>query len=113
MTIERLRECCLSFPGVTEGIKWEDHLCFMVAEKMFLITGMSDEDQVSIKVSDEDFDQLTERPGIIQAPYMARHKWVSITRRSALKREEWEHYVRQSYELVKARLPKKIREEIG
>lgn len=113
MNTDQMRAFCLSFPGVTEGIKWEDHLCLMVAEKMFLLTGMSDEDQVSIKVTDEDFEQLTERPGIIQAPYFARNKWVAITRRNALKRDEWEHYLRQSYELVKAKLPKKIRNEIG
>ena len=51
MNTEKLRSYCLGFPGATEGIKWEDHLCFMVAEKMFLITGMSDTDNVSIKVN--------------------------------------------------------------
>ena len=113
MTTDKLRSLCLSFPGATEGIKWEDHLCFMVAEKMFLITGMSDLDNVSIKVTDEDFETLTEREGIIQAPYMARNKWVSVTKRQALKPKEWEHYVRQSYELIKSKLPKKTQREIG
>lgn len=113
MNTEKLRSFCLSLPGATEGIKWEDHLCFMVAEKMFLITGMSDSDNVSIKVSDEDFETLTERDGIIQAPYMARNKWVSINKRSALKPSEWQHYVRQSYELIKSKLPKKVQCQLG
>lgn len=102
----------MKFPGATEGIKWEDHLCFMVAEKMFLITGMADDSNVSIKVSDEDFETLTERNGIIPAPYMARNKWVAIQKRNALKPKEWEHYLRQSYELIKSKLPKKIQKEI-
>lgn len=42
MDTEKLRSICLSFPGATEGIKW-DHLCFMVAEKIFLITGFEDD----------------------------------------------------------------------
>ena len=113
MDTEKLRVYCLSFPGATEGIKWEDHLCFMVGEKMFLITGMSDEDNVSIKVSDEDFETLPERDGIIPAPYMARNKWVAITKRSALKPKEWESLVRQSYEIIRSKLPKKVREGLG
>jgi predicted DNA-binding protein (MmcQ/YjbR family) len=102
----------MNMPGVHEGIKWEDHLCFMVAEKMFVITGMNDNSNVSIKVTDEDFAELTEREGIIPAPYMARNKWVSVEKRNALRPKEWEHYMRQSYELIKSKLPKKIRENL-
>lgn len=112
MNTEKLTKYCLSFPGAHDGIKWEDHLCFMVAEKMFCITGMTDDSNVSIKVSDEDFEELCERNGIIQAPYMARNKWVAITKRSALKPKEWEHYLRQSYELIKSKLPKKTQAQI-
>ncbi len=103
----------MNMPGVHEGIKWEDHLCFMVAEKMFVITGMNDNSNVSIKVTDEDFAELTEREGIIPAPYMARNKWVSVEKRNALRPKEWEHYLRQSYEIIKSKLPKKIRENLG
>lgn len=112
MTTEKLRKYCLGFPGATEGIKWEDHLCFMVADKMFLITSFEDDAAITIKVSDEEFEPLCERDGIIQAPYMARNKWVSIQKRNAFKPKEWEHYLRESYELVKAKLPKKIREQL-
>jgi predicted DNA-binding protein (MmcQ/YjbR family) len=112
MDTEKLRSFCLNLPGATEGIKWEDHLCFMVGEKMFLITGLDDSSNVNIKVTDEDFDFLTEREGIIPAPYMAKNKWVGITKRSALKKKEWEHYVKQSYEIIKSKLPKKKQREI-
>ena len=112
MDTEKLRSFCLSLRGATEGIKWEDHLAFMVAEKMFLLTGMDDTSNVSIKVTDEDFEMLTERDNIIQAPYMARNMWVSIQKRNALKPKEWEHYIRTSYELIKSKLPKKVQKEI-
>lgn len=108
MDTEQLRIYCLSLPGVTEGIKWEDHLCFMVGEKIFCLTGMNDASNVSIKVSSEDFELLTERNGIIQAPYMARNQWISIQKRNALKPAEWKQYVRRSYELIRAKLTKKV-----
>ena len=65
MDLDKLRDLCLSFPGVTEGIKWEDHLCFMVGEKMFCITSVDGAWQgASLKVTPEDFDELTVLPGI-------------------------------------------------
>ena len=112
MNLEQIRAIATALPAATEGIKWEDHLAFMVAEKMFLLTGMDDTSNVSIKVTDEDFEMLTERDNIIQAPYMARNKWVSIQKRNALKPKEWEHYIRTSYELIKSKLPKKVQKEI-
>ena len=112
MNTERLRSYCLSFPGATEGIKWEDHLCFMVAEKIFLITGMEDSSNVSIKVSDEDFELLSDREGIIPAPYMARNKWVAIENRNSLRPDEWKHFVLQSYEIIKSKLPKKVQQSL-
>lgn len=107
MTHDTLREFCLQLPGVTEGIKWEDHTCFMVAEKIFCMTGMNDNSAVSLKTTSEDFELLTERDGIDQAPYMARNQWVSIQKRNALKPAEWKQFVQQSYDLVKSKLTKK------
>ncbi|MBW7914164.1 MAG: MmcQ/YjbR family DNA-binding protein [Taibaiella sp.] len=112
MTTEKMQEFCGTLKGVHEGIKWEDHLCFMVAEKMFCITGFNDNDQVSFKVTPEDFALLTEREHIIQAPYFARNQWVAVQKRSALKQAEWKEYLQKAYELVKVKLPKKIQKEI-
>ncbi len=106
MDLDKLRTLCMSFPGATEGIKWENHICFMVAEKMFCVTG--EWGGVSIKVTPEDFEELTERDGIVPTPYMARNMWVSIQQFDKLKPKEWQHYIRQSYELIRAKLPKKV-----
>jgi hypothetical protein len=38
--IEEIQHLCNQLPGVTEGIKWGDDLCFSVGGKMFLITGL-------------------------------------------------------------------------
>lgn len=107
MDLDKLRELCLSFPGATEGIKWEDHICFMVAEKMFCITS-AEREGVSFKVTDEEFEALTDRNGIIPTPYMARNKWITVEQYNKMKPKEWSHYVRQSYEIIKSKLPKKV-----
>ena len=107
MTLDKLREICMSFPGATEGIKWEDHICFMVGEKMFCVTG--DEGGASLKVTPEEFDELTEREGIGPQAYLARNHWIRIEGTAKLKPKEWEHYLRQSYDLVAAKLPKMVR----
>ena len=111
MDLDKLRELCMSFPGAAEGIKWEDHICFMVAEKMFCITGESG--GASIKVTPEDFEELTQRDGIVPTPYMARNMWVSIQEFNKLKSKEWDKYVRQSYDLIRSKLPKKIQKDLG
>jgi predicted DNA-binding protein (MmcQ/YjbR family) len=108
MNIEMLRDYCLSLPDVTEDFKWESDLCFSVGGKMFCVTADDVEGGVSFKVRDEEFREMThEREGIIPAPYLARHKWVYVLDFPWLTDGEWEHYIRQSYELVKDKLPKK------
>ena len=112
MNIESLRTLCLSFPGATEDIKWGNDLCFSVGEKMFCATSLSIDEGASFKVRDEEFGDMTSREGIIPAPYLARAKWVYVLDFSRMTDREWQHYVRQSYELVKAKLPKKVRESL-
>lgn len=66
----------------------------------------------SLKVSDEEFNEITARDGIIPAPYLARNKWIQVASVATFSQKEWEHYLRQSYELVKSKLPKKLQLEI-
>jgi predicted DNA-binding protein (MmcQ/YjbR family) len=112
MNIEQLRAFCLSLPAVTEDIKWGHDLCFSVGGKMFCVTGLTPPSGASFKVSDEEFEELTAREGIVPAPYMARHKWVYAESPEALSASEWERYVRRSYELVKSRLPASTRKSL-
>ncbi|KAA9340227.1 MmcQ/YjbR family DNA-binding protein [Adhaeribacter soli] len=113
MNIERLRELCLGFPAVTEDIKWGHDLCFSVGAKMFAVTGVDGPFTVSFKVTPEQFEELTAREGIVPAPYMARNFWVLAEDPNQLSAAEWEHYVRQSYELVKSKLTKKLQKELN
>ncbi len=108
MTLDQLRELCLSFPGATEQIQWGNDLLFKVAGKMFVVTGFESGSPLTIKCPDEAFYELTELPGIRPAPYLARAHWVQITPADCrLRSGEIETLIRQSYELVFAKLPKK------
>ncbi|MCB9232609.1 MAG: MmcQ/YjbR family DNA-binding protein [Bacteroidia bacterium] len=109
---EKLRAICLAFPGVTEDIKWGHDLCFLIGGKMFCVTGVDGDFSASLKVADEEFELLCERPNLIPAPYLARHKWVLATAETAFSQEEWAHYLRQSYDLVFEKLPAKTKKEI-
>ena len=113
MNIDTLREYCMALPAVTEDIKWGHDLCFSVAGKMFCVAALEGPLTVSFKVKDDEFDEMSSSPGIIPAPYVARYKWVLVEEVSALSRKEWEHYVKQSYELVRAKLPKKVARQHG
>lgn len=114
MTIEDIQTICKTFPGVTEDIKWEDHLCFNVGGKMFVVTSPDRlPHTASFKTSDEDFEELSVRPGFIPAPYMARHKWVYVDDINRLSYKQWAHYLKQAHALVAAKLPAKTRKQLG
>jgi predicted DNA-binding protein (MmcQ/YjbR family) len=113
MNIDFLQELCGKWPGVTTDVKWGNDYVFSVAEKMFCVSSMEQPPKIAFKVNDEQFEELSMRDGFMPAPYMARNKWVLITNPGKLSRKEWEDFVTQSYELVKARLPKKLQESLG
>lgn len=113
MDIDALRKFCLSLPAATEDIKWGNDLVFSVGGKMFCVSSLDMPFKCSFKVMDEEFEELSNADGFMPAPYMARAKWVLVTKPAKLNKKEWDHYVRQSYELVKLKLTKKRREELG
>jgi predicted DNA-binding protein (MmcQ/YjbR family) len=112
MNIEALRHYCLQLKGVTEDVKWDNDLCFLVGGKMFCVTNLDGDSRISFKVADDVFEELTATDGIIPAPYLARNKWVQAQEWGRFTELEWETYVKQSYGLVKAKLTKKLQKEI-
>jgi predicted DNA-binding protein (MmcQ/YjbR family) len=114
MTIETLQAICEKLPGITQDIKWEDHLCFNVGDKMFLVTSPgSVPHTATFKVNDEEFEEISQRKGFKPAAYLARHKWVHIDDINTLSRKEWEHFISQSYQLVFDKLPAKKKKQVS
>ncbi len=113
MNIDLLQKICSSFPSVTEDVKWENNLCFCLGGKIFCIANLEPPHTFSFKVTDDEFDELSNTVGFIPAPYLARAKWVLVTDSSRLNRSDLENYLRQSYELIKLKISKKMRAELG
>jgi predicted DNA-binding protein (MmcQ/YjbR family) len=113
MDIESIRSVCLSFPAVTEDVKWENNLCFCIGGKIFCIANLNPPHTFSFKVGDDEFDQLSCSEGFIPAPYLARAKWVMVNNPSRLQKKQLTVFLRRSYELIKAKLNAKTRLALG
>ena len=113
MDFEKAKDVCRSFPGATQDIKWGADVVFSVGEKMFMVTGADAPQGMSFTVEDERVLELTDRPGISPAPYLARARWVRVESADALDEREAAQLLRRSYELVFAKLTKKLQRELG
>ena len=115
MDLESLRKYCLSLPHVTEKVQWHDDLLFCIGGKMFVIATLEDGygQRVAFKCSDERFPELLEREGVKPAPYLARAKWVALERFDTLPPAELRQYVREAYDIILAKLPKKQRDALA
>jgi predicted DNA-binding protein (MmcQ/YjbR family) len=110
MSVDSIRDYCLSFPRATEKLQWGDSLCFKldkkVGGKIFTILGLDDL-RLCFKCTPETFAELVEREDIRPAPYVGRYKWVMLDRLDALRNDELKELIRQSYELVAVKAPAK------
>ena len=113
MNIDWVREYCMSLPHATENLQWSDDLLFKISGKMFAVLVLKPAPVwLSFKCTPEEFAELTERPGIIPAPYSARYYWVALQAPDALRHNELERLLRHSYELVFEKLPRRTRESL-
>jgi len=112
--IDWVRELCLSLPQTTEDIQWENDLLFRIAKKIYCVVPLEPEAAVklSFKCTPEKFAELVEIDGIIPAPYMARNHWVAFVDMNALRQSEIKELIRNSYNLVVEKLPKKLQAEL-
>ena len=104
----------MGFPHATEQVQWGYALVFKVGGKMFAVTRLEPSAVfLSFKADSEAFGELTERPGVIPAPYLARAQWVALESEDAMGAAEVKRLLRTSYDLVFAKLPKKTRDILG
>ena len=102
-----IRKFCLSFPHATENLQWEDELCFKVGRKIFAMLGLDSLPQrLCFKCTPESFAELCELEDIRPAPYVGRYQWVMLDRLDALRDDELEDLIRQSYQMVLSKISK-------
>lgn len=110
MNADSIRKYCLAFPDATEQLQWEDELCFKVRGKIFVMLGLDSVPQrLCFKCAPDKFAELCELEDIRPAPYVGRYKWVMLDRLDALRNEELEDCIRQSYAMVESRAKVKTR----
>lgn len=114
MSFDAIREYCLSLPHVTERVQWDNDLLLCIGGKMFTVMALDAAApyRISLKCTPEEFAELTELEGIDPAPFVARYHWVSLKSFGALPQAELKRLVRDSYEMVKGKLPKKVLAEL-
>lgn len=110
MTVSEIRDIALDLNGVTEDIKWQNHLCFSVADKMFLVVNPDlVPSSAAFKVPDNIFEEIISTEGFSKHEYLGRYYWVHLDDIKRLTKKEWIQFISQSYQLVASKLSKKIR----
>ncbi|GLQ35304.1 hypothetical protein GCM10007939_15870 [Amylibacter marinus] len=107
---------CKSLPQTTHVVQWGNSDVWKVGGKLFAVCGWNgDADAFTFKVSDIAFEVLQELPGIRPAPYLASRgmKWLQQFDEGGLTDEELKNHIQYSYDLVVAKLTKKLRAELG
>jgi predicted DNA-binding protein (MmcQ/YjbR family) len=114
MTTQQIADHCRSLAYARGEMKWGNDLVFTIGGKMFAVLEMTDEPfgRFSFKCTQGQFEALSRCEGIIPASYMARAQWVSVTAPDAISLEDALAFIEESYEMVKAKLPKKVQAEL-
>ena len=117
MDVAALKRHCRALPGSVETLHGEPSniLVYEVGGKRFAYFKTSEPERwrFSFKVAPERFLELTDQPGIIPAPYMARSRWISVTEPQRFGTDELAALILDAYVLVRAKLTKKLQATLG
>lgn len=111
MDIESLREYCLLKPATTESFPFDENtLVFKVAGKMFLLTDLADAFSMNVKCDPEKAIGLREHYACVLPGYhMNKKYWNTVLIDGSVNDELLREWIDDSYHLVIAALPLKIR----
>jgi predicted DNA-binding protein (MmcQ/YjbR family) len=114
MHIEQFREYCLSLKGVTEEFPFgEETLVYKVMGKMFALTNIVNFESINLKCDPETAIELRERyEGVTPGYHMNKKHWNTVDTHAGISDKLIYGWIKDSYDLVVASLPKKIREEL-
>ncbi|MBO0950697.1 MmcQ/YjbR family DNA-binding protein [Fibrella forsythiae] len=116
MTVEELRDYCLSKPATTESFPFDETtLVFKVAGKVFALLDIDGRPMsVNLKCDPERAVELRELHAAIQpAFHMNKRHWNSVTSNGSLRDSLIRELIDHSYERVVAGLPKAVRASLA
>ena len=120
-SVAKAHAACKAQPGTTYDVKWGKDECYSVGGKMFAVIGPGGTHggpkgaawSIGFKVEDHRFLELTDREGIIPAPYMAKHKWVLVQDPKKVSDAELKELIARSHALILSKLPKKLQAKLA
>lgn len=114
MHIEAFREFCLALPAATEDFPFDEQtLVFKVGGKMFALTDIELFESINLKCDPEKAVELREQhEGVLPGYHMHKKHWNTVLTDGSVPDNLLKEWTRDSYELVKAGLPKKVRESL-
>jgi len=114
MNIEEFREFCITMKGVTEELPFDENtLVFKVMGKIFVLTGIESFESMNVKCDPETAVELREQYNAVKPGYhMNKKHWNTIVNNSDMPDQEIRAWIKHSYDLVVAKLPKKTKEEL-
>lgn len=112
MTIDEMQAHCASKPGVSWDTPFgPDVLVLRVAGKIFMLAPLDDPGTINLKCDPERAIELRERyDGIVPGYHMNKRHWNTVDVTGSVPRKLLLELIDHSYELVRASLPKKVRE---
>lgn len=112
MTKDELHAAAMALPGVVLDIKWGSDHCYCVGGKMFCATDGA-YSNLGWKATEIAFEALTSSGRAKPSKYLARAHWLNIDDLAAQDADEVADWVRTAHGLVAAKLPKKLKVELG
>jgi len=97
-------------------VQWGNSSVWKIGGKIFAIHsiwGEGSHGKISFKCHTNSFAILTELPGIIPAPYLARAKWVQLQEEDALYVDDIHDYIESAYFIIATKLTKKLQAQLG
>ena len=122
MNEQEFNAFCKTMKASTYVVQWGGAHVWKVGGKVFAIGGMGnkgvtkpDMQAITFKVTPLSYDILKEQKGLRPAPYLASRgmKWIQHYDQCDLSDDDLKAYIERSYELVAAKLTKKLQAELG
>ncbi len=116
MSRDAFNSYCGGLKATTYVVQWGNADVWKVGGKVFAIGGWNEgRDAYTFKASDIAYEVLQDQPGIRPAPYLASRgmKWLQVYDDPGLSNVELEAHLLASYDMVVAKLTRKLRAELG
>jgi predicted DNA-binding protein (MmcQ/YjbR family) len=114
-TLDEIIEFCESLPHAKQDMPFGINvLTYKIGGKIFIFIGLDAQPiSVSLKNNPEKIVQLKEQYSCVyDGPYLNKQHWMAIDTDQELPNTEILKLVKESYQLIYSKLPKKIRTEL-